>query len=58
MDIEDFVVETTIYEIICCECGDRTEEHQDGQNAIDEAEGNGFRFIGDGVYCRECIEKL
>lgn len=64
MDLESFVTETTIFEIICANCGDRTEEHQCAEDAADEAEAIGFEVIGDGmnddleVRCGDCIAKL
>lgn len=54
MKLEDFVIETTIYEICCAKCLTRTDEMDCEENAVSEAESMGFEIIGEEVFCSEC----
>lgn len=53
-NLEDFVTETTIYEIVCSECGSRTQESSCEEDVVTEAEQLGFEVIDNLVYCPNC----
>lgn len=57
MEMSEFVIETTVYEITCSNCSAHTDEMDCEENAVSDAESMGFQVIGDSVYCDDCAAK-